>query len=240
MKDLKLLNDTRLKICIISFGPIESKGNGYFIRVWSILRELSKLGKILVLEFPETYVKNKIKKVGNIIFVRLRGNEITSSRISNVMIKIFTFDPLHNLKFQILSFIELWKHRKYLSSADVVMIEGCLIPAGNIIAKLLRKKIILDTHCINKLLAIGYRKRHLLPYILRTCLWDILERLTIRLSDIVIAVSKKEKEYIIKNYGTYKSKVLVIPNARIEQPKNVSKEVVKGLRKKLDLKIKLL
>jgi len=227
-----------MKICMISFGPIKSKSNGYFIRTWNILKELSKSNEIIVLEFPEVVTKDKIEKFENITFIRLRGNEMSSNHISNIMRKIFTFDPFHNLKFQIFSFFELWKHKEYISSADVVIVEGCLIPAGNIIAKLLRKKIILDTHCINKLLAKGYKRRNLLVYFLRTIFWDFLERFTIKLSDIVITVSENEKEFVIKEYKVQESRVFVVPNI-IEPPRKVFKELVEALRKKLGLENKI-
>jgi len=227
-----------MKICMISFGPIKSKSNGYFIRIWNILKELSKSNEIIVLEFPEVVTKDKIEKFENITFIRLRGNETSSNQISNIIKKFLTFDPFHNLKFQVFSFFEFWKHKEYISSADAVIVEGCLIPAGNIIAKLLRKKVILDTHCINKLLAKGYKRRNLLVYFLRTILWDFLERFTIKLSDIVITVSEKEKRFVIKEYKVQESRVFVVPNI-IEPPEKISKKIIEDLRKKLGLENKI-
>ena len=64
----------KIKICVISFGPIKSKSNGYFIRIWSILKELSKSNEIIVLEFPEVVTKDGIEKFENITFIRLHGN----------------------------------------------------------------------------------------------------------------------------------------------------------------------
>lgn len=229
----------KMRICVISFGPIKSRSNGYFVRVWNILKEISRSNEVIVLEFPETKTNKKVIKHNNITFIRLRGNETISNRILNQIKKILTFEPFHSFKFQIFSFIELWKHKKVISQADIVMIGGCLIPAGNIIAKLLRKKVILDTHCINKLLARKFKKKNVLIYFLRTFLWDILERLTIRLSDIIITVSEKEKEFVTKEYKVQELKVFVVPNI-IEPPKKIPKERIENLRKKLGLKDKII
>ncbi len=230
-----------MKICIITFGPVLSKSNGYFIRVWNLIEKLSKSNELIVLEFPEMYShyttnKRQYKKYkNNITFIQLHGNEYSSSHISNLLKKILTFDPFHNIRFQIISFFELWRHRKYISSADIVFVEGSLILSGNIVSKILGKKVVLDTHCINKLLARGYRKRNPIVYIVRAIFWDFLERLTMKLSDIVLVVSENEKQFVVKEYNVLSSKVFVVPNVIKQSRKKVSEEIVRSLRKKLGL-----
>lgn len=226
-------------ICVISFGPVESRSNGYFIRVWNIIKEISKFHKVVVLEFPETKLGDTFKSVDNMIFIRLRGNEISSHGLMKIIKKVITFNPIQLFRFQVLSFIELWRYRNTISKADIVIIEGSLIPSGNILAKLLGKKVILDTHCINKLLAKGYRGRNLFIYYLRTILWGILEKFTIKLSDIIITASNYEKNFVVYEYKVKESRVFVIPNV-VDPPKKVSKNVVEKLRKSLGLEDKII
>ena len=228
-----------MNACIISFGSIESKSNGYFVRVCNIVEEVSRFyNKAVVLEFPDENIQ-RIQKVKNVTYIRLHGNELTSNKLTNFFKKIITFDPLHNLKFQIFSFLQLWRYKNQISSADIVIIEGCLIPAANIIAKLLRKKVMLDTHGVNKLLAKHFKKRRILAYFLRTLFWDFLERVTMKLSDIVVAVSEKERKFVINEYHVAQSKVFRVPNV-VKLTKSTSRDdIVEALRKKLGLESKI-
>ena len=82
----------------------------------------------------------------------------------------------------------------------------------NIISKLLHKKVILDSHCVNKLLATGFKDRNKLVYIIRIVFWDIVERLAMKLSDLVISVSAIEKKYIEDEYHIENSKVILVPH----------------------------
>lgn len=229
-----------MNACIVSFGPIESEANGYFVRVWNVLKEASRFySKVVVLEFPEEKVR-QIRKIKNITFVRLHGNELISNKFSDFFKKVLTFDPLHGLKFQIFSLFELWKYRKFISSMDIVIVEGSSFPMANVLAKLLKKRVVLDTHGINRLLAMHYRKRRVSVYFFRTLFWAVLERLTTKFSDIVIVVSEKERNFVVGEYGVAESKVFIVPNV-VEAPKSATKEdVARALRKSLGLEDKII
>ena len=220
---------------MISFGPIKSKCNGYFVRVYNILTEASRFyRKVVVLEFPDEDF-TETNGLRNVTFIKLHGNELVSHKLTNFFKKIITFDPFQNLKFQITSFVQLWKCRKYIASSDIVIIEGSLIPAGNILAKLLGKKVLLDTHGLNKSLTSHFRKRKIMVYFLRTLLWDLLERVTMKLSDVVVTVSKKERDFVITEYHIPQHRVSIVPNVvRIEKPTKRHGSV-EALRKKLGL-----
>ncbi len=226
------------KICFITFGPIESQSNGYFIRAFSILKEVSKKNQVLVMEFDERDKKGRVKLNPNTHFIRLKSNRIIQNKLSKLMIKFFTFNPLHILKFQIFSFFELLKNSKKIQSSDIVMVEGSLILNAIFIAKIFKKKIILDTHCINKLLAKKYKKNQRFIYYLRYFLWDLIERVTIRLSDVIITVSDKEKQFVVKEYNTSESKVFVVPNV-VKLPRKISKTEIRNLRKLYSLSGKI-
>ena len=227
-------------LVVITFGPVESRSNGYLVRVWNILKAFSKVGKlkVIVLEFPEQSVDEQVKAINGITFIRLRGNELSQGKISEMLRRVFTFDLIHAVKFQVFSIYELLKHRKLIARSDAVMIEGSLLLAGIVLSKPMGKKVILDTHCINKLLARRFRSINRLVYLFRVILWDLLERVSIRLSDLVIVVSNEERQFVIKEYGADPHSVLVIPNI-VEPPKRVSREEIVNLRKMLNLEDKI-
>ena len=231
-----------MKICMISFGPIEARTNGYFIRSFHIVKSLLNLGhKVYILEFPENEITiNEIEGIDkkNIEFIHLRGNKVRGNKFK--LKRRFTFDPFHITKFQLCSLVELIHFRKYFRKSDVIFVEGCLFPSAILLSKLFGKKILLDTHCVNKLLAIGYKGRKPLIYLIRKYLWDILERFSTNLSDLVIAVSEKEKKFIEEEYKIRESNISVIPNVvEIPKKKSVNFELEK-LKKKWGLENKLI
>ena len=210
-----LLQPSTRKICVICFGPIEKKESGYFIRSWKVVESLSKGAEtITVLEFPEDDTPLDTYQKDNIIFIRLPGNRVIDNRstTSIELKKRLTFDPLRVIIFQFCSAIELFRHRKAISHSDLVIVEGALIPAANFIAKIYRKKVILDTHCVNKLLALSFKNRNRFIYGSRLVFWHIIESLVTKLSDLVVAVSVKEIEYLEKEYHLHKSKLILIPH----------------------------
>ena len=229
-------------LVVISFGPVELKENGYLIRVWNMLESIRKVDrlKLVVLEFPDCRTEERIKIVNGIIFVHLRGNERPPhNKIIDTVRSVLTFDPLQVVKFTVLSFYELFKLRKIIAKANAVMVEGSLIFTSLIISKIMRKKVILDTHCINKLLAKRFKKTNKLVYMLRVILWDLLERISVKLSDLIIVVSPEEKSFVIKEYGVDPHKLLILPHI-IESPRVISQKEVEKLRKSLGLEGKII
>jgi hypothetical protein len=220
-----------MKICVICFGPIESKSNGYFIRTWSIVNELSKKNKIVVLEFPEKkYIYDK--KTKNIKIIKLLGNYITKkSRISNLL----TFDPIHVLKFEVFSFFELIRKSNYIKESDIIFVEGGLIPFSFILGKIFRKKIIFDTGCLNVLTAEGFKKSKKVVYYLRKILWTILEYFEVKISDYIIVVSKDELNFLKYNWGFTNKKIFVVRNPVILENKKIDKKMLKKIKEKYNL-----
>jgi len=197
-----------MRVCVISFGPVSSRRNGYFIRVWNLIKALTDLNTdVELIEFPE--YKSDYKLGSPVRCYRVSGNE--KGRLSNLFRRILSFDPIHAVKFMIKSFIGLWKLRKVIKSADVVIVEGCLILSGIALSKLLGKKTVTDTHCINRILAERYRG-NVLAYMLRILAWTLLETISLKLSDAVIVVSDVEREFVIRFYGLDEDRVFVAPN----------------------------
>jgi glycosyltransferase involved in cell wall biosynthesis len=173
-------------------------------------------------------------------FIHLGLNELTKNKLLLAIKKKLTFDPLYIAKFQLYSLLGLIRFRKHIKESDVIFVEGCLIPFANLLSKLSEKRIVLDTHCINKYLAFGYKRRKPLIYIARKYLWDILERFSTNLSDVVIAVSEKEKKIIKKEYKIPESRIYVVPNV-IEIPeKKISKADPRRLKKEWGLENKII
>jgi len=229
-----------MKISMICFGPIESRSNGYFIRCYNLAKSLAKLGhNIVVMEFSEKKSQSLLKSEEGIRFVHLRGNEIGHHTILRKLKNILTFDPFHLIKFQLYSLVELIRFRYYLEDSDVIFVEGAMIPFAVVLSKMLRKKVILDTHCVNKLLAIRFKGKNHLVYYVRKNIWDFLERFAMEQSDLTIVVSKDEKDFVYREFGISRSTIFVVPNV-IEVPvKKCSKEELDELKKKWNLEKKI-
>jgi hypothetical protein len=209
-----LLQPGTRKVCVITFGPIEKKHSGYFIRSWKVVESLSKVAEVVtVLEFPYDDTRLHTFQKDNIIFISLPGNRVDNKSITSIKFKKrLTFNPIQVITFEFRSAIELFRYRKTISQSDLVVVEGALIPAANIIAKIYRKKVILDTHCVNKLLALGFKNRNRLVYGIRLVFWHIIESMVTKLSDLVIAVSAKDIEYLETEYHLQRSKLVLIPH----------------------------
>lgn len=201
-----------MRLCMVTFG-ISSVLNGYTQRTRSVLNEISKYFEhIDVIEFTRFNETKSLTEPKNASFIKIYHIKNYPEWISNLFKHVLTFDPLRNFISQVCMLLGLIKNRNYMRSADIVMIEGCLFPMANIIARLMKKKIVLDTHCINKLLAQDFKKRNMLVYLLRSFFWGMLEKFTMHNSDIIICVSEKEKEFVVREYKLPQSKVFFVPN----------------------------
>ncbi|MEP0825289.1 MAG: hypothetical protein HRF40_07380, partial [Nitrososphaera sp.] len=224
-------------VCVVSFGPVLYRNSGYFMRCWDILEALSrKVDKITLLEFPESGIEGKIQECPDkISIVKLNGNKRFNNRISTQLMKLLTFDPLQNLYFQFCSFVELYRNRTFLISADLIFVEGSLIPAANIVAKIFRKNVVLDTHSINKLLAAGFKSNKSLAYYVRNLFWHLFEKISTGLSDVVVVVSEKEKEFVIREYHIQESKIVLVPHISSMRKTNYDENDLLDLRWQLQV-----
>lgn len=229
------------RICVISFGSIENKSNGYQIRSYHMVKSLalSNFGNVLVLEFSKEIQHDLVNRHKKINFIHLRWKKPSENGVLRLLGKTLTFEPFSAIKFQLFSLIELILFRNYIKVCDVVFVEGALIPFGIILPKVFRKKVVVDTHCINKLLTLHYKNRNLMIYFVRKILWDLLERFATKVSDLVIVVSNQEKNFVQKEYGISRSKITVIPHV-VDMPETkCSEEEISKLRKKWRLENKI-
>jgi glycosyltransferase involved in cell wall biosynthesis len=233
-----------MKTGVIAFGPVEKKTGGYEVRCHYLIKSLADLGhKVYVLEFPINTRNHSPVEDKRIQFIRLKGNERSNNKflklLSVHMGKHFPIDPVHLIRTQLYSIVELVKVRKVIEHCDTVFVESVFFPFGLLLSKLFGKKIILDTHYVGKLQAVKYKRAPFSLNFLRAFLWDILERFSIKLSDFTIVVSDEEKTFVKEEYGIAETKILVIP-VTVELPKTkVSHQKLRETSEKWGLKNKV-
>ena len=148
-------------------------------------------------------------------------------------------DPIHLIRIQLYSMVELVKFREVIEQCNIVFIESVFFPFGLLLSRFFGKRIVLDTHYVGKLQARKYKRESFLRNFLREFLWDILERFSSKLSDFIIVVSEEEKLFVKEEYGVSESKIPVIP-VTVEIPRiKVSQQKLReildtwGLRNKI-------
>lgn len=233
-----------MKICVIAFGPIEEKTGGYEVRCHYLIKSLADLGhQVYVLEFPIIPTKLGTVKGKKIQFIRLKGNEPTQDKFLKLLSfhlnRHFTMDPIHLIRIQLYSIVELVKFREVIEQCNIVFIESVFFPFGLLLSRFFGKRIVLDTHYVGKLQARKYKRESFLRNFLREFLWDILERFSIKLSDFTIVVSEEEKTFIKEEYGIAETKILVIP-VTVEIPRiKVSQQKLRETSEKWGLRNKI-
>jgi glycosyltransferase involved in cell wall biosynthesis len=227
---------------MISFGPIESKSNGYFVRSFHITKSLAEFGhKVVVLEFSDVKLSNIVESGKGVAFIHLRGNETNHNVLSRTLKKMLTFDLFHLVKFQLFSLVELIRFRENIKQCDFVFVEGALIPFAIILGSFLGKKIVLDTHGISKRLALSYKEYNRLVYLVRTLFWHVLESFAFAFSDFIIVVSEEEKFYLPRAYNVKMPTIFLVPNIYVKLDKQkYSRQDFEILREKWRLRNKVI
>lgn len=232
-----LNRDVYMRICMItrSYENIEERKDGYAIRCYQLAKILSNLkNTVYVLEFSKDYRKLTI---GNINFIHMKC-PMRKSR-DNFLNSVLTFHPFREFFFQLKSLKVLYSYRKIVSTSDLVLVEGFLIPFAVFLARSLKKRVILDAHNVNLLLALSYRKVSKLVFFLRGIVYYFWEQLLIRLSDIIIVVSERERDFVQRGYAIVRSKIFVVPNVIEIQRCGYSRQELASLRKKWNLESKV-
>lgn len=228
-----------MTFCMISFGPVKDQSNGYFIRCYQIAKCLEQLDNVLVLEFPGSSQQQEFESDNRITFIRLKGNEVDPNGISKLVEIPLTFNVYHQLRFQLHSLIHLWAFRRHIKSCRVVFVEGALIPFAIVLSRLLGKKVVLDTHAVNKRLALSYRKHKKTVFLIRTLIWHALEYVAFILSNYLIFVSEEEKNFSVSDYNIPRRKAFVVNNFQQCAEEGYSNRDVEDLRLKWRLKDKI-
>ena len=186
---------------------IFSDDSGHSIRCTYIAKFLAKFYRVVVFSFPEELDDRMSIGEPNIIVLSFKGNEKRSAKL----IKLFSFDPIATIRLIIYNMVIAVVYRKILKNCLSIFIESALfLPFAFYVRHILKKPIILDTQTSMKLLA--SRMRPGFGAKVRYVAWDLLERFSAKLSDIVIVVSEEEKHFWKNEYNIPVSKIVVIPH----------------------------
>ncbi|MQL56475.1 glycosyltransferase family 4 protein [Acidianus ambivalens] len=174
-----------MKVLLVTFGDINNPTNGYLIRVSTIYKCLSKEHEVTVIQF----VNSKVDNSKNFINVEIGKNHFSYA------IKIV---------FKSLSSIKLIK------SNDKIIVEGSIFLPFIIMAKLLRKRVIYDTH--GSIVEVSKGLKGVKNFIFRRMIGGFLDSISTKLSDVVITVSEDDAQ-IFRRYTRNKGKVVVVRHA---------------------------
>ena len=174
-----------MKVLLVTFGDINDPTNGYLIRVSTIYKCLSKEHEVTVIQF----VNSKINNSKNFINVEIGKNYFSYA------IKIV---------FKSLSSIKLIK------SNDKIVVEGSIFLPFIVMAKLLRKRVIYDTH--GSIVEVSKGLKGVKNFIFRRVIGGFLDSISTKLSDVVITVSEDDAQ-IFRRYTRNKGKVVVVRHA---------------------------
>jgi len=174
-----------MKVLLVTFGDINDPTNGYLIRVSTIYKCLSKEHEVTVIQF----VNSKINNSKNFINVEIGKNYFSYA------IKIV---------FKSLSSIKLIK------SHDEIIVEGSIFLPFIVMAKLLRKRVIYDTH--GSIVEVSKGLKGVKNFIFRRVIGGFLDSISTKLSDVVITVSEDDAQ-IFRRYTRNKGKVVVVRHA---------------------------
>ncbi|MBI0584491.1 MAG: glycosyltransferase family 4 protein [Methanomassiliicoccus sp.] len=219
-------------ITMIALGPIERNSNGYSIRIGHLIDSLLRHDEVTLIEFHIAEPRG----AGETDYKRIEYDAVyRNRRVSDLFFRLFTFNPLGQLKMQLMTIKGIWDNRALIRSSDMVLIEGALFPFAVAMAKLLGKTVILDTHCVNLKLGIDFKKHNRAAYILRCLTWGPLEYFAYRLSDHIIFVSQNEVDFSERMFHMPRKKAMVIPNVLDIPPLAVTAEETDLFRQKYGL-----
>lgn len=217
-------------VIVICFGDLKSPENGYLIRCNMLIKKLKKNNSLTVLQFGS---KNNSEILDNVKLVSI-GTKHEDPKSSRSFIKRkIGFNPFSEIYFQMESIVKLYKYRRFLSEASEIYIEGCLLAQSLLLSKVYGKKIILDTHCINRDVAVKLIPSRPIIGRARSFIWFLLEYTFMHSADKLIFVSEQDRNISEDYYKISKIPYEIIPNE--VQPADAQKYEVKakGFKKKL-------
>jgi hypothetical protein len=197
-------------IGLVCFGDITQPQNGYTIRVKMLTKQLiAKHGSLDVYQFA--YHNDTTSNDGLTIHT-FSAQTTTKNIVHRWLNRTIGFDPFAELWTQGKQFRSLWQHRHQFKQYEAVYVEGCLLITSFILMKLLGRHIILDTHCMNKAIALRLMPKHRLAGTARLIVWHILEFTILRSSDELIYVSDADRLFAEKHFGVANKPHRIIAN----------------------------
>ncbi len=197
-----------MKIGMISFGDLTTPQNGYALRCWMLAQKLKAEGhEVVIYQFtPET--EQTVRDGITIHSISVRHERPYRS----VSESLIGFGLIRELVFPVEGYLKLRARRAELLEFDEFYIEGCLLMNAFSLVKQLKKPILLDTHCLNKDVALKIRAQNKLIGTVRVALWHFIENNMLRHVDKVIAISDHDKSFIEKHYHIRPGNIEIIPH----------------------------
>ena len=193
---------------MISFGNLEAPRNGYVIRCWMLAQKLVKDGnKVTVYQFSN---KDGVTSRDGIEIhsIRVSHEDQQESRLE----KIIGFNPLRELAFPFDGYMKLRQHKKELLDYDEFYIESCMLMNAIAMVRSLHKPITIDTHCMNKDVALKLQRQNKFQGTIRTAIWHVIENSSLKRADKVIAISDQDRQFMMKHYQVPDERIVVIPH----------------------------
>jgi glycosyltransferase involved in cell wall biosynthesis len=176
------------------------KDSGASVRIYHLVRGLFSQGNSVNVIMPGK--ENMCTDVDGVKVYFIRG--FLPIRVLEILRRLIGVARPTSLYFY--DFLFILRLRRRIQEADIVQIEG---PAGGVLALLirrfLRKIVVVDCHDVFQALRLEHTST------LRKMLATSLEKLSYGSADLVLTVSKKEKDYLA-SYKIKENRVEVVPN----------------------------
>lgn len=195
-------------ICMISFGNLEAPRNGYVLRCWMLAQRLVKEGnRVTVYQFSD--VDNETSRDG----ISIHSIGVSHERPSvSKLEKIFGFNPTREIIFPFEGYRKLNKYKSQLADFDEIYIESCMLMNAMAVTRPLGVPITIDTHCMNKDVALKLMKQNKFTGSIRVVIWHLIESTMLRRANKVIAISENDKIFMQHHYHVPDSDITVIPH----------------------------
>lgn len=196
-------NEIRI-VGIVCWGPIEALSNGYFIRVYSLVESTVQYLKkpLVIIEYSEdllskpydVMVLNELPAVK----IQVPGNE---KRVLSTLLKYIRF-----LLYQV---VNSFKLRRILRKFCMIIMGSELFTPTLLFIKLLNKGAIIVA---DPQMLLSEREERAGRRFLAVLL-ELLERIYIRNSSFIIAISKNMKSTIARRFGIPKERIITVPHS---------------------------
>ena len=191
-----------MKICFLScFDDLILKDTGGSIRIYYLAKSLAELGHEVHVVIPgdtETF-----EWTDGVMVHRIKG--LCPCWVLRFFSSLLGVSRATSLFFYDLSFI--LRASRIILKSDIIQVEGSVSPPliTFFVTRVLRKPIIVDSHDTFQALRTKYQNT------LRKILEIFLEKITYRYAKLILTVSEKDKDFLIK-YGIHGDDIVVIPN----------------------------